>query len=100
MKKVRFGLIGCGRISKNHLDAIKNAPHAELVAVCDIVEEKAKKAAEENGLSKWYNDIETMLNNEKIDVCCILTPSGLHAEHACIVANHGINVLCEKPLDF
>lgn len=98
-KKVRFATIGCGRISVNHFDAIRHAPHAELVAVCDINEEKAKKAAEENGLAKWYTDIETMLESEDIDVCCILTPSGMHAEHACMVANHKINILCEKPLD-
>lgn len=95
----KFAIIGCGRISENHLDAIEHAPHAKLVAVCDIIEEKAKKAAVENGLDKWYTDIEEMLNQEDIDVCCILTPSGMHCEHACIVAKHKINVLCEKPLD-
>lgn len=96
---VKFAIIGCGRISSNHLDAIKNAPHAELVAVCDIVEEKAKKTALENGLKKWYTDAEEMLKNEKIDVCSILTPSGLHCECTCLVASYGVNVLCEKPLD-
>lgn len=96
---VRFAIIGCGRISDSHLDAIKNAPHAELVAVCDIIESKAKNAALKNGLEKWYTDIETMLNSEKIDVCCVLTPSGMHCEHTCMVAKHKVNVLCEKPLD-
>ena len=97
--KIKFAIIGCGRISWNHLDAIKNAPHAELVAVCDIIEEKAKKAALENGLDKWYTDAKTMLESEKIDVCCILTPSGMHCECACLCAEHGVNVLCEKPLE-
>ncbi len=96
--QVRFGLIGCGRISWNHLDGIKNAPHAKLVAVCDIIEEKAKKAAENGGLDKYYTDIDEMLENEQLDVVCILTPSGMHAEHAIKVAEHKINVLCEKPL--
>lgn len=96
---IKFAIIGCGRISINHIDAIQNAPHAHLVAVCDIVESKARKAALDAGIDKWYTDIETMLNSEKIDVCCILTPSGMHCEHACIVAKHKVNVLCEKPLD-
>ncbi len=96
---VKFAIIGCGRISYNHIDAIQNAPHAELVAVCDIIESRAKDAAQRTGLKKWYTDIETMLDSEKIDVCCILTPSGMHCEHTCIVANHKVNVLCEKPLD-
>lgn len=99
MEKTRFGLIGCGRISVNHLRGIKEAPHAELAAVCDIVEERAKKVALENGLSKWYTSIDDMLENEELDVCCILTPSGMHCEHACKVAEKKINVLCEKPLE-
>jgi predicted dehydrogenase len=41
--KVKFAVIGCGRIAPSHLVGIKNAPHAELVAVCDVVEETAKK---------------------------------------------------------
>lgn len=96
---VNFAIIGCGRISVNHVDAIKNAPHARLVAVCDIVEEKAKTVALENGLKKWYTNAEDMLKSEKIDVCCILTPSGLHCECACLAARYGVNVLCEKPLE-
>lgn len=96
---VKFAVIGCGRISENHIDAIQNAPHAELAAVCDIIEEKAKNTAQRCGLDKWYTDIETMLNSEDIDVCCILTPSGMHCEHTCLAARHKVHVLCEKPLD-
>lgn len=96
--QVRFALIGCGRISANHIKAINSAPNAVLVACCDIEEEKARKVAEENNCN-WYKDILEMLSREQIDVCCILTPSGMHCEHACIVAEHGINVLCEKPLE-
>ncbi len=95
---IKFAIIGCGRISRNHIDAITKAKNATLVACCDIIEEKAKKVAEENNCN-YYTDIETMLNSEEIDVCCILTPSGMHCEHACLVASHKINVLCEKPLD-
>jgi len=97
-KKVKFALIGLGRISPNHLDAIEHAPHAELVAVCDIIEDLAKETGKKYSCS-YYTDIEKMLESEKIDVCCILTPSGMHAEHACIVAKHGVNVFCEKPMD-
>lgn len=99
MKKyVKFAIIGCGRICENHTDAIKHAPDAVLVACCDVVEEKAKRVAQSENCN-WYTDIETMLNSEEIDVCCICTPSGMHCEHACIVAKHKVNVLCEKPLD-
>ncbi len=97
-KKAKFALIGCGRISPNHLDGIENAPHAELVAVCDIIEEEAKKVADEYGCA-YYTQIEDMLKNEEIDICSILTPSGMHCEHVCLVASYGVNVLCEKPID-
>lgn len=95
---VNFALIGCGRISANHLDAIENAPHARLVAVCDIIEEKAKTVAEKYACN-YYTDFEKMLDNEDVDVCCILTPSGYHAKHGCAVAKRGVNVFCEKPID-
>ena len=97
-KEVKFAIIGCGRISGNHIDAINHAPHAKLVACCDLIEEKAKAAAERYGCA-WYTDINTMLAMEEIDVCSILTPSGMHCEHTCMVAEKKINVLCEKPLD-
>ena len=97
--KVKFALIGCGRISINHIDALKKTPYASIVAVCDIDAEKAKAAALSAGIKKWYTDAEVMLSSEKIDVCCILTPSGMHCECACLAAKHGVNVLCEKPLE-
>lgn len=97
-RQVGFALIGCGRISDNHLDAIENAPHAKLVAVCDIIEQKAKVIAEKYGCN-YYTDYIKMLECEKIDVCSILTPSGYHSEIGCEVAKRGVNVFCEKPID-
>lgn len=99
MKKVKFALIGCGRISPNYFDAVSKCDIAELVAVCDTDFEKAKKAAEENDVPACYSDIDEMLNNEEVDVCCILTPSGIHAEAAMKAARHKKHILCEKPLD-
>ena len=96
---VKFALVGCGRIAANHLTGIKNAPHAKLAAVCDIIEEKAKKTAAENDLDHFYTDMEEMIEREKPDVCCILTPSGMHAQCAVRAAKRGVNILCEKPLD-
>jgi Predicted dehydrogenases and related proteins len=98
-KKVRFAVLGCGRISISHLDAIKNAPDTELAAVCDIIEEKARHAAQQFGLEHWYTDLKDMLCKEEIDVICICTPSGMHCEHTEIAAKAGKHVLCEKPLD-
>jgi len=97
--KVRFAVIGCGRISQSHFNAIRQAPDAELAAVCDIVAAKAANAAQDNHLRRWYTNISAMLENENIDVVDICLPSGIHCENAVIAAKAGKHVLCEKPLD-
>ncbi|MCB5271135.1 MAG: Gfo/Idh/MocA family oxidoreductase [Candidatus Cloacimonetes bacterium] len=98
MKKVRIGLIGCGRIAKNHLDAVSQIPEAEFVAVCDTIPAKAKQVAEERGISKVYLDHHEMLAKEELDLVSICTPSGMHPEHGVDVANAGVHVLTEKPM--
>ncbi|HOI02326.1 MAG TPA: Gfo/Idh/MocA family oxidoreductase, partial [Candidatus Cloacimonas acidaminovorans] len=80
MKTVKIGLIGCGRISKNHLDAVSQIPEAEFVAVCDLVEEKMQAVAENYGIKNLYNNYQDMLENEKLDLVSICTPSGLHPQ--------------------
>lgn len=100
MDKIGFGIIGCGTISGTHRKAIEAVELAELVACCDIVEEKAKAWAEEAGLGdNYYRRIEDMLARDDIQAVCICTPSGLHAEHAIMAAEAGKHILCEKPLD-
>ncbi|CAO81404.1 Gfo/Idh/MocA family protein [Candidatus Cloacimonas acidaminovorans] len=98
MKTVKIGLIGCGRISKNHLDAVSQIPEAEFVAVCDLVEEKMQAVAENYGIKNLYNNYQDMLENEKLDLVSICTPSGLHPQMGIDVAKHKINVLTEKPM--
>ena len=61
-KKVKFAVIGCGRISYNHIDGITHAPHADLVAVCDIIEERARETARE--LIRELESIETELKRD------------------------------------
>jgi predicted dehydrogenase len=94
MKK--FAIVGCGRIAQRHAEHIHN--FGKLIAVCDIVSEKA------NDLANLYNatsyvDIDEMLKSEKdIEVISICSPNGLHAEHSIKSLNAGFHVLCEKPL--
>lgn len=97
MKKYKFALIGCGRISYKHIDAIKNINEAELVAVCDIIPEKAKKYASELNIP-FYTDYKEMLQKENIDVVNILTPSGMHWDIAIDIMNMGKHVVVEKPM--
>lgn len=101
---MKFAILGCGRISFNHVVAlINNRQDAELVAVCDIVEEKAieRKGQYEDAITnadvKVYTDYQKMLENEDIDVVTIATESGYHAKHAIDCINAGTHVLIEKP---
>jgi predicted dehydrogenase len=94
-----FGIIGCGVIAPTHLKGIAACPEAELVACCDIDEEKGKKFAADNGDVAFYTDYNKMVADPNVDVVCVCTPSGLHAECAIAAAKAGKNVFCEKPLD-
>jgi predicted dehydrogenase len=99
MEKVRFGIIGCGVIAPHHADAIVNNKRGELVAVCDIEEEKARKFQQKYNVPHYYTDYRKMLERKDIDVVCICTPSGLHGDMTIDAANAGKHVFCEKPLD-
>lgn len=95
---IRIGLIGCGRISKNHFEAIARQEDAQVIACCDIIPERAKDAAEKYNISNWTANYEEMLNNPDIDLISICTPSGLHPEHGIQAAKAGKHVLTEKPM--
>lgn len=97
-KKIRFSIIGCGRISYRHIEAIQANPDAQLVALCDLNLEKAKER--NKGVNvKIYQNYNEMLQIEDIDVVCVMTPSGMHAEHAIDVINkYKKHVVVEKPM--
>ncbi len=96
---IGFGLIGCGRIAKRHADLLGTGqiPGAKLAAVCDVVGERAAEFGARYGVP-WFTSIETMLAVPGIDAATVLTPSGMHAEHAIRVARAGRHVIVEKPM--
>lgn len=94
---VNVGLIGCGRVARAHVAALKAAEHTRLVAVCDIKEDRAKAFAEETGAAP-YTDWRELLTRDDIDAIQICTPHYLHAEMAIAAANAGKHVLTEKPM--
>ncbi|WP_088188854.1 Gfo/Idh/MocA family oxidoreductase [Desulfosporosinus sp. FKA] len=96
-KKIRFAIIGCGRIAPKHAESIAALPEAELVAVCDIVPEHAQNFADKYG-AEPYTDYQEMLKRPDIDVVTIATPSGLHAEIGIAAAEAGKHVMVEKPM--
>lgn len=93
---LRFAIIGCGRIAQRHALKIQNV--GRLVAVCDIIPERAEKLAKAYN-AKSYDNVDTLLlENKGVDVVSICTPNGLHAEHTLKALNAGHHVLCEKPM--
>ena len=97
-RRIRFALVGCGRISANHFDALeKHAARAELVGVCDIDPAALDKATARTG-APGFATLEQLLAGCAADVVILATPSGLHAEQAIAVAAAGRHVMTEKPM--
>jgi predicted dehydrogenase len=98
MTQLKFALLGCGRISRKHIDAIAAADNARLVAVCDSQKSRAQQLADKLGVP-WFEDVDQMLTAmPEIDVVNILTPTGYHAEHAIKVAGYRKHIVVEKPM--
>lgn len=96
---LRFALVGCGRIAKRHSEllGLQQINNAALVAVCDVDIEKAKKIANQFN-TPYYTDMDNMMQNENIDVICVLTESGHHAQHVINLAKYGRHIIVEKPM--
>lgn len=94
--KLRFAIIGCGKIAPRH--ATEAVKHGKLVAVCDIVKEKADALAQQFSAKPYYNITDLLVNEKEIDIVSICTPNGFHAEHSIQSLKAGKHVLCEKPM--
>ncbi|MCE2917854.1 MAG: Gfo/Idh/MocA family protein [Rubrivivax sp.] len=97
-RKIRFALIGCGRIASNHFDALaRHADRAELVDVCDV-EPTALAAAVQRTGAKGHASLQALLASTNADAVVLTTPSGLHPTQAIQVAAAGRHVVTEKPM--
>lgn len=95
-KKLKFAIIGCGRIAHRHAAVMQS--YGTLQAVCDIVPSKTE-VFKKTYNAKPYNTIEDLLKSEKdIDLVAVCTPNGLHAEHSILCLENNLHVLCEKPM--
>lgn len=100
---MKYALIGCGRIAKNHMKAAVGNK-LEIVAVCDVLPEKmaaiiAGAELDDAGKKiKRYTDYKQMIAENDIDLVSIATESGIHAEIACWCIEHGVHCIIEKPM--
>lgn len=97
MEKIRFAIVGCGRIARRHATQI--AQKGILTAVCDIIAERADQLGKDFAVPAYYS-LDAMLAKEKgnTHVIVICTPNGLHASHSISSLQQGFHVLCEKPM--
>ena len=97
-RRIRFAVIGCGRISKNNIQALQqHAKDAEIVAVCDIDPGALETAKAATG-APGYLRLEDLLDKSNADAVVLATPSGLHAQQAMSAAAAGRQVITEKPM--
>jgi len=96
-RNIRFAVVGCGHIGKRHIEMILRNPESELVAVCDIAD------GQQLGIDKYnvpiFTSIDTLLMSKiDLEVICICTPNGMHANQCLKALSFGKDVVCEKPM--
>jgi UDP-N-acetylglucosamine 3-dehydrogenase len=98
MSKVKVGIIGCGSIAKHrHIPEYAANENVELVAFCDIVQDRASAMSEEYG-GNAYTSYEDLLADSEVEAVSVCTPNYLHAAVSIAALNAGKHVLCEKPM--
>ncbi|MBR6877607.1 MAG: Gfo/Idh/MocA family oxidoreductase, partial [Neisseriaceae bacterium] len=97
-RKIKVALVGCGRISANHFNAIEqHTDNLALVGICDTNPENLSKA-QERTKAQAFNHLDDLLNQTDADLIVLTTPSGLHPEQAIQSLKAGFHVLTEKPM--
>jgi predicted dehydrogenase len=94
---IGIGMLGCGRIADLQCLGYLDHPQAEIVAVCDVEEELAKRRAEEWGVRQIYTDLDRMLADPEVEAVDILTPHHMHEAHATAALEAGKHVSLQKP---
>lgn len=97
-RRLRFAIVGCGRIAKNHMAALKeHAARAEIVAVCDTDPAALAAATAATG-APGFGSLDELLAGTSPDIVALTTPSGLHPGQTAEVAAAGLHVMTEKPM--
>ena len=101
MEKLKVAIIGCGHIANGkHMPSLAKIEEIEMIAFCDIVIERAEKAATDFGVpgAKAYTDFKQMIDTEKPDIVHVCTPNREHAPVSIYAMEHDCHVMCEKPM--
>ncbi len=97
--KIRVGVVGAGGIANGfHIPSFMSHPNAEVVAICDIDEPKAKETADRYDVSRIYTKYEELFASGEIDAVAVTTPNNMHYPPVMAALEAGLSVICEKPL--
>jgi len=97
-KRMNFAVIGAGFIGRSHAEAYKSYKNAEVFAICDVDEERARALADEVEAKHVFTDYEKLLEAEEVDAVSVCLPNKLHAPASITALKAGKHVLCEKPM--
>ena len=97
LDKVKVGIVGLGLVGDFHIEAYQAHPDAEVVAVCDLDEARAREVCARYGIGRYYLSYDELLADDAVDTVDITTPTVLHAPMALAAARAGKHILCEKP---
>jgi myo-inositol 2-dehydrogenase / D-chiro-inositol 1-dehydrogenase len=99
MKKVKIGIVGLGRLGRQHAENLAfRIRNCELYAICSVVEEEVKELQKEWAIPYGYTNYDDMLENKELDAIFIASPSGFHCEQIEKALEKGLHVFTEKPL--
>jgi predicted dehydrogenase len=98
MEPTKLGIVGCGVISDSHLRLAAECPAAEVVAVADVREERARAMAEKYGVSSYYDNDDGLLNDPRVEAVVLAMPTGVRTPIAYKALERGKHVLLEKPV--
>lgn len=96
-KVLRGGLIGCGFFARNQVQAWRDLPQANIVAVCDRDASRVSLFRQDFQIHDGYTDTESMLSNCELDFVDIVAPTAAHRALVTTAANHGVHIICQKP---
>ena len=96
-RRLRIGLVGCGKIADGHIEQVRALDRADVVAVCDSEPLMAEQLATRMGVPARYDDLVRMLDEQKLDVLHVATPPDSHRAIAALAFEHGCHVFMEKP---
>jgi virulence factor len=94
---VRTAVVGVGHMAQSHLPNLARFPDVDLVALCDVSEERLQESAQQYNVPRVYTDLTQMLDGERLDCVFIITPEWLHAKQSIECLHRGLDVFCEKP---